>query len=540
MATLTVGLIFTSCSDDSDDIVDKGKTEGEIGYVSLALINSSVRGMTKAEGSLHYGTADENNVDSALIVLYDGATPASSKVKYHIKLTEIGTPGAPGGDMHSISPGSSATTYRTKAQEVVKANYKLAVFINPPAALDAVTALDQTLGAMTAAASVTVDQLTMGKTKRDNFLMSNFAGLVDVLESDIYDTEAEAEVAPVKLNVERAVAKVTLGVASNLATASASLGATIGEIKWDVDVINKKTFWMRNPAEMLDAPSGTVVGTTTEVATAANRIYMYAKDPNWDDFSHSRNTTLTDPLTDEFIYKTGTATLALAPTTSTDPVNEDTYAYVTENTMAALEQWEDVTTCVLISAVITPKKTFFGETLNAGDQYFLFRNMAFTLRDIQEIHLAYSSDAQTITSASGKTWKVLIAEAANAGIIALPGILEGMKGTEDFNEYTAAPSKSKDVIKSNGTVRFFAEDAPNYYYVPIRHFSDDLQADAMAYGRYGVVRNNWYNLSLNSIKSYGTAEIPTDRPDPDDKEESWLSVEFTILPWIERGQGIGL
>lgn len=539
LAILTAWAIFTSCSNEMSDQGKTGDKDGPVGYISLILSNSSVRGTeTKALDSLHYGTADENKVKSVLIVLYNGDDPVTSEVKYRFVLADIGTPASPGSDIHSILQGTNTTTYRTKAKEVIKDNYKLAVFINPPAALKDLTTEGEKLGIMTAAAEVSVDQLTMGEKIRDNFLMSNFAGLVNVAKDDIYDTEAKAEAAPVKLDVERAVAKVTLSVADNLKTASATLGANIGEIKWDVDVVNRKTFWMRNAAPMLDKnsiSSGIVTQTIPEIAISTNRIYMYATDPNWDGISHNRNPSLIAPLTDEFTYKSGTIALPLTPSTFDEP----TEAYVTENTMVASEQWEDVTTCVLISAVITPKTTYFGTSLPPGTQYFLFRNMAFTFTDIQQIHAAYN-DPETIITSAGKTWKVLTEEAANASIIVLPGILERMKGSEDFNGYTAVPDTSKDVVKSNGTVSFFAAGAPNYYYVPIRHFRDELQSESMAYGRYGVVRNSWYNLLLTSIKNYGTGEIPKDRPEPDDKDKSWLSVEFTILPWVERGQGIEL
>lgn len=555
LATLTAGLVFTSCSDNLPDGEggDKDKTEGEMGYISLALINSSVRGITKAEGATHYGTPDENLVNSAIIVLYEGDASNSQVLEQFI--LDGGTPASPGGDMHAIKPGVNATTYTTKAQKVTKRDYKLAVFINPPEQLVDATAKNKTINDLETAVDLSgsgyrgVNTLFersdgSGGHTADNFLMGNFAGLVDVEESDIYDTADEAQDNPVELDVERAVAKITMTVAAGIA--STSLEATIGAIKWDVDVVNKKTFWMRKAAPMLDkddiiagtTPTGTI---DPEVASTDNRIYMYATDPNWDGFSKSRNSSLSAP-TGEFTYKSGPLALTYDPTTNTDPVNEDTYAYVTENTMDADEQWEDVTTTVLISAVITPKTTFFEKTLNPGDPYFLYRNMAFTLEDMAQIYAANNDPTIIISNAGtspGTAWEDLILVSANSGIVALPGILAGM--ASDFSNYASLLTDSKDVTNSNGaTVRFFAENAPNYYYVPIRHFSNTLQSENMAYGRYGVVRNNWYNLSLNSINSYGTAEIPTDRPDPDDKDESWLSIEFTILPWIERGQGIDL
>ena len=190
--------------------------------------------------------------------------------------------------------------------------------------------------------------------------------------------------------------------------------------------------------------------------------------------------------------------------------------------MSQKTQWshrsngEDVTTCVLISAVITPKTTYFGTSLLPGAPYFfLFRNMAFTFTDIQQIHVLIVIRRQLLPVLV-KHGRYFTEEATNASIIVLPAILDSMKGSEDFNGYTDVPDTSKDVVKSNGTVSF-AAGAPNYYYVPIRHFRDELQSESMAYGRYGVVRNSWYNLLLTSIKNYGTGEIPKDRPEPDDK-----------------------
>lgn len=181
LAVLVAGVICTSCSNEINDQDKTGGKDGPIGYISLILSNSSVRGTeTKAPDSLHYGTANENKVNSVLIVLYNGDDPVNSEVKYQFILSDIGTPASPGSDIHSISSGTNTTTYRTKAKEVKKDNYKLAVFINPPAILKSLTAEDCKLGFMTAAAKVTVDQLTMGENIRDNFLMGNFAGLVDV------------------------------------------------------------------------------------------------------------------------------------------------------------------------------------------------------------------------------------------------------------------------------------------------------------------------------------------------------------------------
>lgn len=61
-------------------------------------------------------------------------------------------------------------------------------------------------------------------------------------------------------------------------------------------------------------------------------------------------------------------------------------------------------------------------------------------------------------------------------------------------------------------------------------------------GRYGVVRDNWYKLSIDKIGNIGTAE-PVDpstvTPDtPDDEIENFISVHVHIVPWVLRSQSV--
>ena len=58
----------------------------------------------------------------------------------------------------------------------------------------------------------------------------------------------------------------------------------------------------------------------------------------------------------------------------------------------------------------------------------------------------------------------------------------------------------------------------------------------MAYGRYGIVRNNWYRLTLNKIAGPGSIDIP-DPDGPDDKDQ-FLGVSIEVLPWLTRDQGV--
>ena len=122
-----------------------------------------------------------------------------------------------------------------------------------------------------------------------------------------------------------------------------------------------------------------------------------------------------------------------------------------------------------------------------------------------------------------------------------------------------------------------------YYTIPVRHF-DDTQVrlydqsnnnfyvynnneslagvnNASQLGRYGVVRNNWYSVNVNSINHIGRpAPVdPTDpiNPDPnypdpkdplptdpgatdDDTDSFYLNAQINILPWALRSQNADL
>ena len=56
-------------------------------------------------------------------------------------------------------------------------------------------------------------------------------------------------------------------------------------------------------------------------------------------------------------------------------------------------------------------------------------------------------------------------------------------------------------------------------------------------GRYGVLRNNWYNIQITGVKGLGFSEVPDVTPDPDDELESYIAVEIKVLSWAKRTQG---
>lgn len=59
-------------------------------------------------------------------------------------------------------------------------------------------------------------------------------------------------------------------------------------------------------------------------------------------------------------------------------------------------------------------------------------------------------------------------------------------------------------------------------------------------GRYGVVRNNWYDISVNKIQTLGDATTPALSNTPDDVLEDYISVSINVLSWSKHSQGADL
>ena len=68
--------------------------------------------------------------------------------------------------------------------------------------------------------------------------------------------------------------------------------------------------------------------------------------------------------------------------------------------------------------------------------------------------------------------------------------------------------------------------------------AEPTKAPARFLGRYGVLRNNWYELEVNSITGIGEPRIPQvpTTSDPDDELKQFISVNINILSWAKRVQ----
>lgn len=110
---------------------------------------------------------------------------------------------------------------------------------------------------------------------------------------------------------------------------------------------------------------------------------------------------------------------------------------------------------------------------------------------------------------------------------------------------------------ANITLREY-KDGMAYYPVLIQHFggetpwkseyvalngtepysSNDPDADYL--GRYGVVRNTWYAVNVNNVKTLGESGMPENGGKWDDSVERYLSVKIHTVKWQKRTQNTDL
>lgn len=121
------------------------------------------------------------------------------------------------------------------------------------------------------------------------------------------------------------------------------------------------------------------------------------------------------------------------------------------------------------------------------------------------------------------------------------------------------------INRFNSTYKYSEyKDGDTFYEVRIKHFGNDLtpwssdkavnditgaygeagdERDNYYLGRYGLVRNNWYDIQVKSLKTLGLPRDPATwdvnwSNTPDDNESNHIAVHIAILSWAKRIQEV--
>lgn len=313
----------------------------------------------------------------------------------------------------------------------------------------------------------------------------------------------------VTVNVERAVSKVTFGnTADKLSFNIEEGGNIIATAKLEgVSLINlnKKMYLVK------DGQTATNKPVTGE--------WPYPKDPNYDNTSMDK------------AYITANFTQNEASSFSAP---SDAKFYCPENTMSALAQLNGQTTGVVYKVNYKPEGKYYTELAaeNGTDSYSqMFEKVLALGDDVRDAAITKTifTDADktdgTFYSYNGYVFKSM------AGARLYKAIATANPGADAAAVNTAFTNGNEDGIQT-----YTKGDC--YYTAWIKH---NPGGTTMQQDKYGVVRNFWYELTVNSIKKLGYSK-PTykDPKDPDDKAEASIQVKVNIKKWRWVKQNVDL
>ena len=587
-AALAAAFGLASCQKDINGPDNKAQQEQGDVYASFSITLPNDANLLKAEagnvgdaadGDTYVGTKAEQFVKDILIVLYDESNTAAYQfdmVGSNINGTDTQNFAGDsivggGGHVNADATQPTATVFTTNAQRIKKGTYTAYVFLNRNTTnITTNTTVGKPLSELMKAQPFTLSNVVDGAK---GIFMSNAKGPLTLTPDDFYPTAAEAEKADNSINiaVDRAVAKIFVNGSGTGGAIPLSdrYGNDLGTgtiTKFTVGVQSKSYFYVRQ----FDYTSNSVTRTTgmpteKETATSARGV-SYAKDPNMGkgadgvdfskdpaDMSAAEKTALNTNITgaDGFTYPTeiGTVSTDLLAQTKAAGWADANGIYVPENTMNADQQYELCTTQVYFEINYVPNG------FSAGDSYVAFKGMYFTIDDVGTVKgfkslvtEAQNKINETNTDGTQKYTFTEVDELLGvpAGFTEAVATPTGTPGSYTFQWNTDHPNAS--AYSGTGAKSFEDNDVKfylnglNYYKLMIRHFNNTqvpwASGEPLQYGRYGVVRNNIYKLTVTKISGPGEPLIPTpdpeDPPIPDDKDDNYVSFEVSINPWLVR------
>lgn len=564
-----IAAMTASCSSNEDLGTagpGTGTNETGVGYATFTINLPSTSGSTSGargtratagEPSFDEGTADEYAVNDATLLVFqkDG-----EDYKY-IETVDLGSmePWTKQDPANSgITTTATVTAKLTNAAVGESGNYYALILLN--------NNVDATKKKVTLPTATTDTYANWSKTadnanadnylKHDNgFFMANAPKYVAdgepetlVKISHIYASKKQAEIsAATTVYVERGLAKVTM---KDFTTTGYDIAdgtykdANVKINSWQLDVTNKSTFPVHQTAGLktswtdIWANARFYDGSTT---FAFRRVY-WGTDPNY-------NTDLSTVGACETAFNMIKNNEVKGEAGETHP------QYCLENTFDLNNMKQGQTTRVVFKAVFTPKgftgteKTFY----KIGNNTALWKEAALETQikakaqevlkesDASKVTVTLNAPTNNLTEAG-----VHLVAAANVTHVGATTAL-----TEDqvkaINTKLGLKEKTAEEERV-GISTYYNGEA--YYIARIKHFNEltpwttgePYGTNNEKYlGRYGVLRNNWYELSVNKVTGLGYPDVPEVKPtDPDDENEQYINVAVKILDWAKRSQNVEL
>ena len=560
MAVMATALVACSSNDDLTSNGHEGNQTGEA-YASFR-INLPTTSGTRVAGDPTFDRGDKNEyaVKDAALLLFQKNASGDFVFKESVDLGNMEPWTSSSAD--GITTTAKLTAKITKAEVGANKGYYALIVLNNNSETAAKITYPTEGQTYADWSQNEANATTANYLKYDNgFFMANapkyVAGapetLVEIKNICASKQQAENSTATT-VYVERGLAKVSLASGSESKSVTVDGGNYNGDkvsiTGWTLDVTNTKTYPVHVTEGLWeDTWKTTVTPAATNGATMDRfhdtkltefpRVY-WGLDPNY-----SKNFASVADCEGEFTmatkanFKTG------------DEAKKAQYCL--ENTFDIDHMVQGQTTRVLFSAKYTPAGFADGET------FYKMGNSS-QLWNATKVEAQIKAKAQEVLGEADAS-KVTVTLAAEGNdmtksgvrLVAAANITYGTTAltTEQVDKINAKLGFKKATSTDAAVGLSTYESGVSYYVARVKHFNEltpwvpgnDTYAgnNVNWLGRYGVLRNNWYELSVSSVSGPGYPDVPKVNPtNPDDENDQYINVEVKILDWAKRSQSIDL
>ena len=580
-----IAAMTASCSSNEDLGTagpGTGTNEAGVGYATFTINLPSTNGTRAGNPTYEQGTLDEYDVNDVTLLIFQKTATSKSEDEYtFVEKAELGNM-APWKDENNSGGITASATITAKLSNVALTSedspsdyYALAILNNKNSAgedkitLPTKPTTESTTPPVTYGSWNAASNTDETKLKDKGFYMANAPVFVAGKEpttlvniDKVYATKQKAETnAATTIHVERGLAKVT--VASDDFTKTFNPSGTIynkDEVKitaWNLDVTNKSTFPIHKTAGLKNANFSTIWTPSTAAVSTGASVARFVDEAN----PFKRVHWGIDPNYDTDLSKVSDCEgqFTILPANATIDGAADKPQYCLENTFDINHMKQGQTTRVVFKAKYKPKGFGDDETF-----YKIGNNTDLWSKTTLEEQI--KAKAQEVLGKESETNKIVV------DLKAADNNIEGKAGTKILTEanvqHNGANVKSKEIEAINEKLGLKAatetepivgiatyKSGESYYIARIKHFGvltpwnegdatygvDNDDNNTKYLGRYGVLRNNWYELTVNSVSGPGTPDVPTIKPDvPDDESYKYISVSVKILSWAKRSQSVDL
>ena len=565
-----IAAMTASCSSNEDLGTagpGTGTNEAGVGYATFTINLPSVSGTRAADAGgaqMDEGTANEYAVKSATALIFQKYGSDEGSCKF-VESVDLPTAAVDWTDDTTVGITTTKKLVAKLTNVDTKNQYYVLVLLNNNKKTGGVKVPLPTVGQSYNEWNSQILTPSVDDLAADNdFYMANAplkgtaspTTLVTINKEHIYSSKekAEAGTSAATVYVERGVAKMTV---ANPGTKTVKDKVTSNDTqskvtfsKWALDITNKKTYAVHNIDGLSkDFPA---IWTTKRFTGTNNRVY-WGTDPNYNLAELNTNDA---KRKEEFNFITATSEINkdFTNTTKTNPV------YCLENTFNLKNMYQGQTTRVIFKAKYTPKDDTGDLADPADGTFYTIGNMK-TILNTDKLKAAVDAVANpvlptgyTIDYTNFKTEGSHVIKAEyikNAsGTVLDPTAPYGKKtGAEIVKEINdklgLKAGRPEEMVGINTYLR-----GVTYYIARVKHFGsltpwssgESYGTDNGKYlGRYGMLRNNWYELTVGKVYGPGYPGVPPVDPNqPDDENEKYLSVSVKILSWAKRSDTVDL